>query len=83
MVAIQQDTTVQPGGIIHIHSDQLPPGARAHVTVVIDQSPNGTNLAENPPSSDSPRIPGLWQGKIWMADDFDAELPESFWLGGE
>ena len=39
MVAIQQETTVQPGGVIHIHSSQLPPGARARVTVVIAQEP--------------------------------------------
>lgn len=36
MVAIKQDTTVQPGGIIQIHSDELPPGARAQVIVLID-----------------------------------------------
>ncbi len=83
MVAIQQDTTVQPGGIIHIHSDQLPAGARAHVTVVIDQTATHTTPTECEPSANAPRVPGLWQGKIWMADDFDKELPESFWLGGE
>jgi hypothetical protein len=36
MVAIQQDTTVQPGGVIHIHSDQLTAGSRARVTVIVD-----------------------------------------------
>ena len=38
MVAIHQDTTVQPGGIIQIRSDQLTPGVRARVTVIVDQS---------------------------------------------
>jgi hypothetical protein len=37
MVAIQQSTTVQPGGIIQIHSDELPVGARAQVIVLVDQ----------------------------------------------
>jgi hypothetical protein len=37
MVAIQQETTVQPGGIIHIHSSELPEGARAQVIVLVDQ----------------------------------------------
>jgi prevent-host-death family protein len=23
-----------------------------------------------------PRKPGGWKGKVWIADDFDAELPE-------
>ena len=40
MVAIQQETTVQPGGIIHIHSNQFPAVARAHVIVTIDQPLN-------------------------------------------
>jgi antitoxin (DNA-binding transcriptional repressor) of toxin-antitoxin stability system len=26
------------------------------------------------------RTPGLFPG-IWMSDDFDDELPDSFWLG--
>ncbi len=28
-----------------------------------------------------PRIPGLHPGSIWMSPDFDAELPDEFWLG--
>jgi hypothetical protein len=28
------------------------------------------------------RIPDLFPG-IWMSDDFDTELPDSFWLGEE
>jgi len=27
------------------------------------------------------RIPGLHLGKVWISDDFDAPLPDSFWLG--
>lgn len=27
------------------------------------------------------RVPGLGVGTIWMSDDFDAPLPDSFWLG--
>ncbi len=37
MVAIKQDTTVQPGGVIHIHSDQLPDGVRAEVIVLVEK----------------------------------------------
>ncbi|MEI6777848.1 MAG: hypothetical protein WCK70_13190 [Chloroflexales bacterium] len=32
-------------------------------------------------SVSSPRILGLHAGKIWVSDDFDAELPDEFWLG--
>ncbi len=30
-----------------------------------------------------PRVLGLFEsaGTTWMSDDFDAELPDSFWLG--
>jgi hypothetical protein len=27
------------------------------------------------------RVAGLHAGKGWMADNFDAPLPDSFWLG--
>lgn len=27
------------------------------------------------------RTPGLHTGRYWIAEDFDAPLPESFWLG--
>src|SRR5688572_12899180 len=25
------------------------------------------------------RIPGLWEGQIWMSDDFNDPLPDEFW----
>jgi prevent-host-death family protein len=36
-----------------------------------------------PESLDRPRIAGLNEGEVWMSDDFNAELPEEFWLGKE
>lgn len=32
-----------------------------------------------------PRVLGLFEniGETWMSDDFDAELPDDFWLGTE
>lgn len=29
------------------------------------------------------RTPGLHAGQYWIADDFDAPLPDSFWIGEE
>lgn len=29
------------------------------------------------------RILGLREGQVWTSDDFDEELPDSFWLGEE
>jgi prevent-host-death family protein len=34
-------------------------------------------------TANRPRIPGLSEGEIWISDDFDAELPDEFWLGEE
>ncbi len=32
-------------------------------------------------SENAPRIPGLYQGQIWMSEDFNDPLPDEFWLG--
>lgn len=29
------------------------------------------------PAPLQPRIPGLWEGRLWIADDFDAPLPDN------
>lgn len=34
-------------------------------------------VAVEPP----PRVPGLNRGHFWISEDFDAPLPEEFWLG--
>ena len=41
----------------------------ARLTAIIEPHPQG------------PRIPGIHEGEIWTSDDFDAPLPDSFWLG--
>jgi hypothetical protein len=74
MVAIKQDTTVQPGGVIQIRSDQLPEGARAQVIVLLETSTSSGSGLNN-----TPRPLGLFKGKMWMAPDFNKELPENFW----
>jgi prevent-host-death family protein len=32
-------------------------------------------------SSAERRVPGLNRGEVWMSDDFDDPLPDSFWAG--
>ena len=39
LIAIQQDTTVEAGGVIRIRSDKLTPGSRARVMVMVDHAP--------------------------------------------
>lgn len=36
-----------------------------------------------PPAPKKKRIPNLHEGLVWMSDDFDDELPDSFWFGDE
>jgi hypothetical protein len=38
-------------------------------------------LASDP--SRAPRIPGLHEGQVWMSEDFNDSLPDSFWLGDD
>ena len=33
------------------------------------------------PQPQGARVFGLHEGEMWMSDDFNAPLPESFWLG--
>jgi antitoxin (DNA-binding transcriptional repressor) of toxin-antitoxin stability system len=33
------------------------------------------------PAEPRPRCFGLHEGEVWMSDDFNAPLPDSFWLG--
>ena len=37
--------------------------------------------AENSSPMEGPRVSGLGKGKWQVADDFDAPLPDEFWLG--
>ena len=44
---------------------------------------NGEPLAKITPIEKTelkPRVFGLGKGKTWMSDNFDAELPDEFWL---
>jgi hypothetical protein len=40
-----------------------------------------TFLEEDESREVNKRIPGLHRGPYYMADDFDAPLPDTFWLG--
>ena len=52
--------------------------------VVIEE--NGEPLARLLPiqkPEKKERVLGLREGQVWLSDDFDAPLPDSFWLGEE
>ena len=61
--------------------------AKAHLSRLVREAAGGEEIVitkRNRPvarlvaleASTHPRKPGGWEGKVWMADDFDAPLPE-------
>ena len=56
------------------------PRKKARVVVTVIEEPEQKDVAVSQPSI-SHRIPGLHKGAYFMAKDFDAPLPDSFWLG--
>ncbi|MFN8494381.1 MAG: type II toxin-antitoxin system Phd/YefM family antitoxin [Caldilineaceae bacterium] len=55
--------------------------AAGHEVLLTDQQKPVVRLmpAINNPT---PRVAGLHAGMAWMSEDFDAPLPDEFWLGG-
>lgn len=51
------------------------------VTVVQDETPVARLLPLLPAAAE--RVPGLHRGEVWISDDFDEPLPDSFWVGEE
>jgi hypothetical protein len=47
---------------------------------LVDQTLITIGQSVQPPKA---RVSGLHEGQIWIADDFDAPLPDSFWFGEE
>lgn len=61
---------------------QLLEMARAGHEVIIQDTQQGkARLVPIPaPASSGPRRFGLHEGEVWMSDDFNAPLPDTFWL---
>lgn len=51
------------------------------VTVVKGEIPVARLMPPEHASAD--RIPGLHLGEVWISDDFEAPLPDAFWIGDE
>lgn len=49
------------------------------VTVVKDEKPVARLMPPRPDVIE--RVPGLHRDMVWISDDFDEPLPDSFWVG--
>lgn len=71
MQAFETDATIGPDGGLTL--EQLPFSGGQAVRVRIE--------SKEAAASGGGRVLGLHQGMVWMSEDFDEPLPDSFWLG--
>jgi hypothetical protein len=72
MQAIELQTTIDENHQIHLQLPENYPPQSATVIILLEN-------INTPPVKK--RQFGQFKGKIHIADDFDAELPDEFWLG--
>jgi hypothetical protein len=70
MNAFEIDTTIGPDAKLALERLPFVSGQAVHVRIETKVAPTA-----------GPRILGLHVGAVQMADDFDAPLPDTFWLG--
>jgi len=64
----ETDAKVGPRGVLTLEHLPFADGQLVHVRIQQGADEIGT------------RVLGLHMGSVWMSDDFDEPLPESFWL---
>jgi hypothetical protein len=72
MQAIELQTTIDENHQIHLQLPENYPPQSAKVIILLEN-------INTPPVKK--RQFGQFKGEIHIADDFDAELPDEFWLG--
>lgn len=75
MQAIELEATLTESHEIHLQLPDTIQASRVKVIVMYDNEI--ANIAA------PKRVFGQFQGQLSIADDFDAELPDSFWLGDD
>ena len=73
MQAIELKADIDEKQQIHLQLPATVAAQSVKVIVLYDEAPQ--------PDQPANRVFGQFRGKVHMADDFDAELPEVFWLG--
>ncbi len=72
MQAIELQASIDDLHQIHLQVPEDWPRQKVKVIVLLEPSET---------TREKQRVFGQFRGKIHMADDFDAELPEEYWLG--
>ncbi len=72
MFACRIETTIDQKGFLRLEALPFEPGDKVEIIILKQDT-----VALQPKL----RTVGEYAGKIRMADDFDAPLPDSFWLG--
>ena len=73
------ETTISANGALILRD--LPFQAGETVEVVIQSRPAPQPVTNGTAASVPPRILGLHAGAFTVSEDFDAPLPDEFWLG--
>lgn len=80
MQAIELETEIDENREIHL---KLPPDVQARKARVVVLYEQPARQSQKPqPEESRPVKLGLFRDQIWIREDFDAPLPDDFWLGG-
>ncbi|MFP4308215.1 MAG: hypothetical protein ACLFRG_11890 [Desulfococcaceae bacterium] len=77
MKAIKTEAMVDPNREIHVKLPEEVRAASVEVVILFDEEAGGSPAQK----TQSVRKFGQFRGKIRMSEDFDAPLPDEFWLG--
>ncbi|MCC7307634.1 MAG: hypothetical protein IT173_08710 [Acidobacteria bacterium] len=78
------EAIIDKNGTVRLLGDVRLPKVRRALVTILDEEPIDTFVSGLEPAKDHPkkqRTAGLNKGMIWASDDFDAPLPDEFWLG--
>jgi hypothetical protein len=84
MQAIELETEIDENHEIRLKLPEAIRARKARVVVLYDDTESET-VRDVPTQQDAAKPSrefGQFRGQIWMSDDFDAPLPDDFWLGG-
>ena len=76
------EAIIDKNGAVRLLGDvRLPKDRRALVTILDEEPTDVVSVLEPVKQHPKKRTAGLNKGMIWTSSDFDAPLPDEFWLG--